>query len=74
MIDRAGTIIMAIFGGIITIAIISVIISKKSQTPQVLQAASTALAKVVQAAVNPVQTSATNGNLGLNSFSTPATP
>lgn len=63
--------LLAIFGGVVTIAIISVIISKKSQTPAVLQAASSALANVVAAAVKPVNTATTNGNLGNNPFTTP---
>jgi hypothetical protein len=63
---------LAIFGGVVTIAIISVIISKKSQTPAVLQAASSALANVVAAAVKPINTATTNGNLGQNPFTTPA--
>lgn len=66
--------VLSIFGGIVTLAIISVIISKKSQAPQVIQAGSTALAKIVSAAVNPVNTAGTNGNLGLNSFTTPNIP
>lgn len=69
--DKIGQMILAIFGGVITLAIISVIISKKSQSPQVLQAASSALANVVAAAVNPVNTSSTNGNNGLAAFATP---
>ena len=70
--DKIEAVIMAIFGSVITLAIVSVIISKKSQTPQVIQAASSALANIVAAAVNPLQTSATNGNLGNNSFSRPS--
>ncbi len=71
--DRIGQVILAIFGGVITLSIVSVIVSKSSQSPQVLQASSSALANVVAAAVNPVNTAATNGNLGLTAFSTPAT-
>ncbi len=71
--DRIGQVILAIFGGVITLSIVSVIVSKSSQSPQVLQASSSALANVVAAAVNPVHTAATNGNLGLTAFSTPAT-
>lgn len=62
---------IGVFTGIVTLAIISVIISRKSQTPQVINAFSSALANVVAAAVNPINTATTNGNLGLNSFSTP---
>jgi len=62
---------MAIFGGVITLAILSVIVSKKSATAQDLQAASSALANVVAAAVNPVHTAQTNGNIGNNLFTLP---
>lgn len=64
-------VLMAIFGGIIVLAIWSVVVSRKSQTPQVIQATSTALARVVSAAVNPISTASTNGNLGANTFSAP---
>lgn len=63
--------VMAIFGGVIVLAIWSVVVSKKSQTPQVIQAASTALARVVAAAVNPISTANTNGHLGANAFTVP---
>lgn len=63
--------ITAIFGGVLALAIVSVILSQKSQTPQVLNAASGGLAQLIAAAVNPVQTSGSNGNLGNSSFTTP---
>jgi len=72
--ENFGKIIYTIFGGVITLAIISVIISKKSEAPQVIQAGSSALANIVAAAVNPVNTSSTNGNLGTTTFSTPNIP
>lgn len=69
--DFGGSII-GIFGAVITLAIISVIISKKSRAPEAIQSLATGLAQVVAAAVNPASSAATNGNLGANSFSTPA--
>lgn len=69
--DDIWKVLLAVFGGVVTLAIISVIISKKSQTPQVIQSASSALANIVAAAVNPANTAATNGNLGASVFSTP---
>lgn len=63
--------VTAIFGGIIAIAIVAVIVSRNSNTTSVIGAASKALSSVVAAAVNPVTTAQTNGNLGNNSFSTP---
>jgi hypothetical protein len=70
--DKAGQVIMAIFGGIITLAVLAVIVSRKSQTPEVLQAASSALANVVGAAVAPINTnSGSPPNNGNSTFSTP---
>lgn len=62
--------ILAIVGGVITVAIISVIVSKNAQTPQVLQSAGGALSTVINAAVSPVNgsTGGGNGNNGLGSF------
>jgi hypothetical protein len=71
--DKIGNVLLAVFGGILALAIVSVIVSRKSQSPQVLQAASSALANVVAAAVNPIATADTNGNLGNNTFTTPGT-
>jgi hypothetical protein len=70
--DKIGSMIIAIFGGVITLAIVSVLISKKSSFPAAIQAGSSALANVVAAAVNPVNTASTNGNNGLTAFATPA--
>lgn len=49
--------ILAIIGAIITVAIISVIVSPRSQAPQVLQAGGGFLSNVIGAAVNPVSQS-----------------
>jgi len=72
--DNVEKAIMLIFGSIISLAIWSVIFSQKSQTPQVIQAFSSGIGSIVAAAVNPVNTSATNGNLGQSSFTTPTIP
>ena len=61
--------ILAIVSAIIGLAILSVIISRQSQAPQVITAASGALSRVINAAVNPVATAGTNGNVSANSFS-----
>lgn len=71
MLDEFGKVAIGLFTGVVTLAIISVVISRKSQAPQVIQAASSALANVVAAAVNPINTASTNGSLGTNSFTTP---
>ena len=67
--EKIGEILIGIFTGTITVAIISVIVSRQSQTPQVIQAGASALANVVNAAVTPVPT---QGNPTLNSFATPS--
>ncbi len=45
---------LAIVGGVITLAIISVLVSKQAQTPAVLGAGGSALSSVIAAAVSPV--------------------
>lgn len=52
--NSAVSAVLAIVGGIITLAIVSVLISKNAQTPQVLGAAGGALSGVIAAAVSPV--------------------
>lgn len=69
--DKFGQLIMAVFGGIITLAIVAVVVSRKAQTPAVIQAASSALANVVGAAVNPIVQRNGSGNIGHNAFSLP---
>jgi hypothetical protein len=63
--------VLAVFGGVITLAIISVIIGKNSKAPQAIQAISSGLANVVAAAANPVGTASTNGNPGQSTFASP---
>lgn len=72
--SKAENLVTAIFGGILTIAIIAVVVSRKSQTPQVFQAAGSFIGNLVAAAVNPIQTAGQNGNLGATPFSTPNIP
>lgn len=57
--------------GVITLAIISVIVSKKSAALAVITDVGNELAKVVGAAVDPVTLSPNNGNLGNNTFTSP---
>ena len=66
--DEAVKITVGIFTGFISLALISVIISRKSQTPQVIQAFSSGLSNIVAAAVNPVNTATTNANLSVPGF------
>lgn len=63
---------LTVIAGIITVAIISVIVSKKSSAPAAIEASGKFLSGIVAAAVSPVSTSSTNGNLGANPFTNPA--
>lgn len=56
---------------ITTVAIVAVLVGPRSQTAAALQAVGSVGANVVAAAVNPVHTSATNGDPWLNPFSQP---
>lgn len=55
--------LLAVFAGILALAMVSVIISKKSDTQGVIQAAATALSKVIQAAVTPVAASSNSATV-----------
>jgi PRD1 phage membrane DNA delivery len=78
MLDEFIDMAVGIFVGVVSLATLSVIVSKKSSTPQVIQATGTALSKIVAAAVNPVNTANTNSNLSVLNFSgigaSPLTP
>jgi uncharacterized membrane protein YjjP (DUF1212 family) len=72
--DEAIKVAIGMFTGIVTIAILSVIVSRKSQTPQVIQATASGLSSIVAAAVNPIHTAATNSNPtapGIGAYTTP---
>lgn len=60
----------AIVGAIIGLAILSVIISKNSQAPQVIQSLASALANVIGAASKPVASGGGSGSVG-SGFSSP---
>jgi hypothetical protein len=65
-------IVFAVFGGIITLAIVAAIVGKNSQAPQVIAASGAFISNIVAAAVNPINTASTNGSLGANTFTNPA--
>lgn len=66
--NNAISAILAIVGGVIGLAIVSVLVSKNAQTPQVLGAGGSALANVITAAVSPVTgTGAATGGGGSGS-------
>jgi hypothetical protein len=52
--DDVTKIITAIFGLVAVIAIVSVVVSRKSQAPQAIHAIGSAIGNIVAAAVNPV--------------------
>lgn len=70
MFNEFGQGLATIVGLIITVAIVSVIVSRKSATVGLVQASGTTLAKVISAAVNPAGNAANNGNLAANTFTT----
>lgn len=63
--NEFGIAVSALFTSLIGLAIVAVIVSKQSQTPQVFQAASQGLGYIIGQAVSPV-TGATNQS-GVNS-------
>lgn len=64
--NNAVSATLAIVGGIITLAIVSVLVSRNAQTPQVFSAAGGALSNVIGAAVSPVTGAGVSG--GSSSF------
>ena len=55
-----GPMFVAVVGGIITLAMIAVVVSQNAQTSTVIQGAGTALSSVIGAAVAPVSGSTTS--------------
>ena len=69
--DDITKILTAVFGGVIVIAIASVVVSHKSQAPQAIQAIGSSIGNIVAAAVNPVSANYGYGN-GASPFSLPS--
>lgn len=67
--NSATSAILAIVGGIISLAIISVLVSRQAQTPAVLGAAGGALSTVIGAAVSPVTGTGIGGGSNQGGFS-----
>lgn len=55
-----GPQLIIVVGGIITLAMVAVIVSKNANTPAVFTGAGTALSSVISAAVGPVSNTQTN--------------
>jgi hypothetical protein len=58
--NSIGPGVIAVIGGILTLAMLAVAVSKNAQTSAVFTGAGTALSTVIAAAVAPVSGSATN--------------
>jgi drug/metabolite transporter (DMT)-like permease len=61
--ENIGPTFIAVIGGIITLAIVAVLVAKKAQTPAVITSIGSALSGVITAAVGPVANSQ-NNNFG----------
>jgi hypothetical protein len=59
-----GPTFVIVVGGIITLAMVAVIVSKNAQTSSVLTGAGTALSSVIGAAVGPVSGTSTTNMVG----------
>jgi hypothetical protein len=66
--SKAEDALIAIVTGFISLAIISVIISSKAQTPSVISAFGSALANVISAATSPVTGNSATPNVGNGTF------
>lgn len=66
--NNALAAILAVVGGILTLAIVAVLVSPRSNTTQAISASGAFLSGVIAAAVSPVATAATNGNPTQNAF------
>jgi hypothetical protein len=66
--DNIGPTFIAVLTSIVGLAMVAVIVSKRAQTPSVIQAGGAALASVIGAAVTPV----TGGNGGATNFGSAA--
>jgi hypothetical protein len=58
--NQVGPTIITVIAGIVGLAIVAVLVSKKAQTSTVIQGAGTALAGIINAAVQPVTSGGSN--------------
>lgn len=70
-VDQIAAAIVTIMGAIITLAIISVLVSRNANTVQAFSAAGNFYSRIIAAAVNPAATAGTNGDPSHNAFSMP---
>jgi membrane DNA delivery protein len=52
--NNIGPTFVAVIGGIIALAMVAVLVSKKAQSPAVIQSTGSALSSIINAAVSPV--------------------
>jgi len=62
--NSIGPTLITVVAGILTLAMVAVIVSKNAQTSTVLQGAGTALSSVIGAAVGPVTGTSTTNMIG----------
>lgn len=72
--DNLATAVVTIIGAIITVAIVSVLVSRNSQTPAALSAAGGFVSRVISAAVSPGASGGAVGNPDVSAFSMPRLP
>jgi hypothetical protein len=70
--DNALKVVATILGAIIAVAIVAVIVSNRSPTPEAIGAIGNFYSRVIRAAVDPAATAATNGNPEDNIFGMPS--
>lgn len=58
--NSIGPTLVVVIGGVLTLAMVAVVVSKNAQTSTVISGAGTALSAVIGAAVAPVSGSTTN--------------
>lgn len=66
--DDAAKLVYAFLSGIVVVAIVAVIVSRKSQAPAAISSIGSAISSIVAAAVNPV-----SANYGYGNGSSPNT-
>lgn len=66
--DDINKVFIAVIGSILGLATLSVILSKQSNTPGLIQAVGSTLSKVITAAVTPVPAGRSSGNVPVSTI------
>lgn len=69
--ERAGGLFLALISGVIGLAIVAVVLSRRANTPSVLSAAGGALSSVIGAAVSPISGAGSGSSFGNAGASSP---